>query len=265
MTDNTDYTSITELPGQQLTKLELNMIMLRYVTALKHSVGKSVLEIGCGPGLGVKYLCQGGVLNYTGADINEKSINIAKENNSNLENASFDVVDAHKLPYGDNSFDTVICFEVIFYFQNLKQCLSEMKRVLKKDGKLIVCLPNNQIKGFIPSPFSCSYHSNIELVKELSMHFNQNEIYGAFPLPSDIVKEARYLRFKIAKLLNIIPQSKLIKKKLKRLLMKQNISLPRQIDIPEEFRVELNKISITNRDTQHKILYAVSNCAGKTY
>lgn len=45
------------------------------------------------------------------------------------------------LAFKDNTFDTVICIEVIHYIEDFKSALSEMKRVLKPGGKLIVTVP----------------------------------------------------------------------------------------------------------------------------
>ncbi|MBW2966605.1 class I SAM-dependent methyltransferase [Candidatus Woesearchaeota archaeon] len=43
-----------------------------------------------------------------------------------------------KLPFQDNSFDSVTMVFVIDYLKNLKQVLKETKRILKKNGKLIL-------------------------------------------------------------------------------------------------------------------------------
>lgn len=46
--------------------------------------------------------------------------------------------DAHKLPYGDNLFDTIICCEVLEHVENPKQVLIEIGRVITPDGFLVV-------------------------------------------------------------------------------------------------------------------------------
>lgn len=45
------------------------------------------------------------------------------------------------LPFEDNSFETIICSDVLEHLSNPKGTLSEVKRILKKDGKLIMNFP----------------------------------------------------------------------------------------------------------------------------
>jgi SAM-dependent methyltransferase len=49
--------------------------------------------------------------------------------------------DVEHLPIGDNMFDTVVCLEVMEYVIDPQETLSEIRRVLKPDGKLILSTP----------------------------------------------------------------------------------------------------------------------------
>ena len=55
-----------------------------------------------------------------------------------LLNMDFVQGDAEKLPFSDNSFDIVISRLAFHHFPNPKRCFSEMARVLKTDGKMVV-------------------------------------------------------------------------------------------------------------------------------
>tara|TARA_Y100000034_G_C6908865_1_gene422662 strand:- start:4731 stop:5387 length:657 start_codon:yes stop_codon:yes gene_type:complete len=46
--------------------------------------------------------------------------------------------DGTKLPFKSNSFDTIICSETIYYFDKPIEFIKEAKRVLKKNGTLLV-------------------------------------------------------------------------------------------------------------------------------
>jgi SAM-dependent methyltransferase len=50
--------------------------------------------------------------------------------------------DAHALPYADESFDTVLCTNVLPYCLSPLQVLGECYRVLRKGGMLVVCAAN---------------------------------------------------------------------------------------------------------------------------
>lgn len=50
----------------------------------------------------------------------------------------FHVMDAEELHFADQSFDAVFCGFALFFFPNLEKALSEFKRVLKPNGKLVV-------------------------------------------------------------------------------------------------------------------------------
>lgn len=48
------------------------------------------------------------------------------------------VADAHALPMEDNTFDTILCTEVLEHLHTPAKAISEMKRVLKPGGTLIL-------------------------------------------------------------------------------------------------------------------------------
>ncbi len=52
------------------------------------------------------------------------------------------VADVQKMPMGDNSFDSVICIEVLEHVPNPELALTEILRVLKPGGKLVFSVPH---------------------------------------------------------------------------------------------------------------------------
>ena len=51
------------------------------------------------------------------------------------------VADVYKLPFDDNSFDVVLCMVVMEHLEDPKKAISEMKRVLKPGGMILVSTP----------------------------------------------------------------------------------------------------------------------------
>jgi ubiquinone/menaquinone biosynthesis C-methylase UbiE len=99
---------------------------------------QTVLEIGCGNGNGTKLIKKYfSPLNITAIDFDEKMIKIAQKLNKD-SNTSFAVMDASNLDFPDNQFDAIFDFGIIHHIPNWKDCLKELKRVLKPNGELII-------------------------------------------------------------------------------------------------------------------------------
>lgn len=98
----------------------------------------SILEIGCGNGNGTKLIKKYfNPLNITAIDLDEKMIQIAKEKNLDAS-TTYRVMDASKLDFPNKSFNAIFNFGIIHHIPNWKDCIAELKRVLKNGGKLII-------------------------------------------------------------------------------------------------------------------------------
>lgn len=100
--------------------------------------GKNVLDVGCGNGYVLeKYAIEGA--NAHGVDITPMSIRLCEERfkYSNLT-GSFQVANAEELPFPDNYFDCVCSMGVLHHVPNTEKAVSEIYRVLKPGGRLIV-------------------------------------------------------------------------------------------------------------------------------
>ena len=73
-----------------------------------------------------------------GIDSSEKMISLAEEKFDG-DNVRFEVMQAEKIDYEDNSFDTVVIRNSLHHLDDADLALDEMKRVLKPGGLLIVC------------------------------------------------------------------------------------------------------------------------------
>jgi len=109
----------------------------------------SMLDVGCGQchwsRLLVPYLKAGAAVTGYDSDIkwaagNEK---IKQQFESASAQVSFVKGDAQDLPFENDSFDVVTCQTVLIHVENPLKALSEMKRVVKKNGIVICAEPNN--------------------------------------------------------------------------------------------------------------------------
>lgn len=115
--------------------------------------GMRVLELGCGNGaLWTENMHRlPGQMKLVVTDISEGMIRDARRavlerqqevcNDAKEENVqstfSFEILDCHKLPYEDASFDLVIANHVLFYCDDIAQVCREVKRVLKTGGRFV--------------------------------------------------------------------------------------------------------------------------------
>ncbi|MEM9054704.1 MAG: class I SAM-dependent methyltransferase [Pseudomonadota bacterium] len=120
---------------------------------LKHlglSSGDRVLDLGCGEGRHVHGLYMLGGLNLAGVDLDEAALKKAEAGLAILPKpaadetgqVSFEMGDATALRFADNTFDAVICSEVLEHLPDYDAALVEIRRVLKPDGKLCISVPH---------------------------------------------------------------------------------------------------------------------------
>lgn len=93
-----------------------------------------VLDVGCGPGFYLRKLYEAGSSSRLfGVDLSDGML---REVQSGI--SSLCVADAQSLPFGDNSFDTVLCMHVLYHVPNIALAVAEFRRILKPDGYLLV-------------------------------------------------------------------------------------------------------------------------------
>lgn len=114
----------------------------RIVEELELKDGDQVLEVGCGNGYYLSLLNRLGFkLILTGID-NDKAALIDAERFIASSKVKLILGDAANLPFKNNSFEKVICSEVIEHVQDEKKVLQEIHRVLKKEGIMVLSTCN---------------------------------------------------------------------------------------------------------------------------
>lgn len=137
-------------------------------TQLKDFVNKDskILDIGCGTGGTIALLKKNGFKNIYGIDKSKYAILLCKKRQ--LNNVS--QADINKVPYNKNTFDAVICLDVLYHKGvNLKDALSEASRVLKKGGIF-----------YSQEPAFNWLKSKHDVVIETEMRFTKREIIDFF-------------------------------------------------------------------------------------
>ena len=100
----------------------------------------TVLEIGIGTGLNLRYYDPGRVDRVIGLDPSEASWAIARKNNPELPfDLDFVGLPGEEIPLDENSVDTVLVTYALCTIPDPVTALKGMRRVLKADGKLVFC------------------------------------------------------------------------------------------------------------------------------
>ncbi|MFY0255812.1 class I SAM-dependent methyltransferase [Chitinophaga sp. 30R24] len=102
--------------------------------------GGRVLDVGCGNGVISRHLGQFGY-EVLGIDISEKTIAVANQRNT-YTNVRFAAVSAEALTAQGETYDAVICSEVLEHLDRPELLLHTIHASLKDDGLLIVTVPN---------------------------------------------------------------------------------------------------------------------------
>lgn len=107
--------------------------------SLDYKEGMTVLDVGCGTGYYYRTLSQlDKNIDYTGTDITEGYLETARKN---FPEAKFIKGDLMSLPFDDNSFDTVICVNVLQHLKHteVKDAIKELIRVSR--GNVVLRVP----------------------------------------------------------------------------------------------------------------------------
>jgi len=171
-----DFSTVTETWGLGASPEQLAMQYFRYRMAAEVGQGGTVLEIGCGSGMGLPYLASHARM-VVGGDY---TMALLREARRHLPDANLVRMDAQHLPFRDHIFDAVVMLEMIYYVPDQASAFAECRRVLKPGGRLMVCLPNRDRPDFNPSPYSTRYPNLAEVGTLFEQSGFDVRMYGNF-------------------------------------------------------------------------------------
>ncbi len=102
-----------------------------------------ILDVGCASGLMTNRIAQIFPRSkVTGIDIYESGIKYAKEKYKHI---NFITCDVHKLPFPNNSFDLIVCYETIEHVLKPFQVIQELQRVAKKNASIVIAMDSGNL------------------------------------------------------------------------------------------------------------------------
>ena len=126
---------------------------LRHIIASLIQPEDDVLECACGTGL-LSTVIAGKCKRLTATDFAPKMLQKAEKNCSGYNNVTFQQGNILSLDYADETFDKVVAGNVIHLLDEPLKALSELSRVCKQGGKLIIPTYMNKDKKGKTSGFA---------------------------------------------------------------------------------------------------------------
>jgi ubiquinone/menaquinone biosynthesis C-methylase UbiE len=163
--------------------------MIRSLPDLK--IGK-VLDIGCGSGVYLREFFSMGFDCY-GVDISQEMVDTCKnllEADKHPDRVHVSKAEVEHLPFQDGEFDLVICIGVLGYLLRDEKALSELKRIVKPGGYLLVNLTN------MYSSSDADYVWRKKLKALFSGKPANNEEMPAYAIPNEWMLRNRQFHFK---------------------------------------------------------------------
>lgn len=124
---------------------------------LQPHAGQRILDAGCARGRFTRHIAKTGAQVF-GVDLTWTFVQSAK---TTIPAATFTSGSLSALPFADNTFDSVYCVEVLEHLPDTRLALSEMARVIKPGGMLLVIDkslhaldPSNGLPTFLVKPWN---------------------------------------------------------------------------------------------------------------
>ena len=121
-----------------IQRLLLNNFFRNLVNLTKAKTVDSILDVGCGEGFTLNRLKENGIgKKLEGIESLQAAIDLGKKTYPDIKIVKGSI---YELPYKDNSFDLVLCTEVLEHLEKPQDAIKELVRVSKK--YLVISVPN---------------------------------------------------------------------------------------------------------------------------
>lgn len=135
-----DWEKIYETEGDVIEKKDVPFypLVMENIQFLKENNVKKILDLGCGAGRHSIPLAEAG-FEVTGVDIAPKALKLLNTKKQDLPIKTIEA-EMDELPFVDETFDAIVCINVIHHakLEKIKKTISEMHRVLKKGGFILL-------------------------------------------------------------------------------------------------------------------------------
>lgn len=166
--------------GNRFYDWHLRAFMQRIHALIQQGAPETVLDAGCGEGFAIDFLKkEDPSIQYTGVDLSEEAISYAQAHFS--DQARFRNGSIYKLPFSDNSFDLVLCSEVLEHLDDPNRAVDELRRVAR--SHIVITVPREpyfkwlndigRALGVSPDPGHVNFWTKRSFQDFVEMHFGE--------------------------------------------------------------------------------------------
>jgi ubiquinone/menaquinone biosynthesis C-methylase UbiE len=181
---------------QPLKVFLIRRFLSKAFSEVKKTKPGPILDIGCGEGYADKFFLEREPsLDIIGVDKSSQALRVARKNCSQMKTKQGDIL---RLPFPKNSFNLVLCLEVLEHLESPEKALKEMKRVGR--GSWIISVPDEPLfslvsffsgkylKNFGRHPEHIQFWSEKSFRSLLKNYFRRVEVKKCFPWLVGITK-----------------------------------------------------------------------------
>lgn len=120
--------------------------------------GERILEVGCGNGAMARAVARGApeIRELVAVDVSEAMIGAAQHQVEGVLPVTFQVADAHHLPFPDDSFDRCYATEIFVIVPDPHQAFQELARVTRPGGYLCLWEADCDVRAILSSDLALS-------------------------------------------------------------------------------------------------------------
>jgi len=122
----------SSVPQSKLREKELFYWLKEYIKPDSH-----ILEVGCGPGILLKYMRERLKANYYGLEPSGTAVELVRRDHMTCYQSTLEKFDSEP-----NVYDIIIASHVLEHFQNPDAAIEKIKYILKPNGLLLLEVPN---------------------------------------------------------------------------------------------------------------------------
>lgn len=184
MTESIEQSQIWRLEGSSAEAYERYLVPMMFapwaeqlVESAAVRMGERVLDVACGTGIVARYAATrvGPKGTVVGLDLNEGMLKAAREAAARMgTGVEWRAASASEMPFGDGEFDVVFCQQALQYFQDRPGAISEMRRVLSREGRLAISV-------WRPIEHNPGYHVLARALEQYGSEAAARSVRASFP------------------------------------------------------------------------------------